>query len=554
MTTLRPSLLAAALLAIATPAAAHDLRCEKTVGVVLPGANGGPLLGEDGLPVFAADPAVTLAVDAYPALVAFRVSLSNVAADVSVVGGVTDTLLDPLAGTLASFGAELAPGLALAPGATAERIVILPVPSYEACLELGGEPGDLVCRPGGTLENRLVVTHDSGSTECRARLVCLPPACAAPAWHGVRQLGSSASDRAFAVAVGDDERVHLGGATFGDFAAPYGGTGTEAFLASLDASGALARALQWREGDSPTAVEGARAAPDGTVVVSTSAGPGHVSKIDDSNAFLWSVPGTNPVPDVDLDPAGNAYAVTAVNQDVRVMKLDPAGGTVWTTDFGTAAQDSPTSVAVTPAGEVYVSGWTYGTFAGETSAGAEDAFVAKLDAGGTLLWVRQLGTAAADLATGVGVDALGDVAITGWTGGLLSGDASAGGTDVFVATFDAAGTPLWIDQLGSAADDRGQAAAFDGTGTLWIGGEAGGALPGASAIGNGDAFVARYTAAGTRLWVRQYGTSQSDGAYDLAFDRCGSTYVAGYTGGAFGGPSAGGLDAFVMRLDANGDL
>jgi hypothetical protein len=557
MKTLLSRLSVAVLLAAAAPlAAAHDLQCEKTVGVVLRGQDGGPLLGEDGLPIFAADPAVTLSVNAYPALVAFRVSLTNVAADVSVVGSATDTLLDPLAGTLPSFGASFTPGFALDPGETAERIVVLPVPSYEACLALGGEPGDLVCRPDGTLENRFVVTHEVGMSECRARLVCLPPACDAPAWTGVRQFGSAASDRAFALSVDADNEIHVGGGTFGDFAATYsGGPGTDAFLATLDESGALARTLQWREAESPTSVEGLVTAPDGTVLVATSAGPGHVSKIDDANAFLWSVPGTNPVPDVDVDAAGNAYGITTTSVlDVRVVKIDPAGTTLWSEDFGTDAQDSPQSVAVTPAGEAYVTGYTQGAFAGETSAGGTDAFVAKLDATGNVLWVRQLGSAATDLGTGVAVDALGNVAVTGFTEGALEGETNAGGADAFVAVFDTAGTLLWTDQLGSPGDDRGQGVGFDASGALWVVGEASGALPGATALGFADAFVARYTLAGTQEWVRQYGTAQNDVAYDVDFDACGSAYVAGYTGGSFGGTSAGGLDAFVMRLDASGDL
>jgi hypothetical protein len=164
----------AALLSAGT-ASAHDLECEKTIGLVT-STDAGP----GGLPVFTATPAAALAVDTYPALVGFRIDVHNVAADPSVIVTASDPFLEALPGTTA-FGAELAPGDVLEVGGSATRVVVLPIPSYEACVALGGaQPsfvppgGDLVCRDD-TLENRFVVTHESGSAECRARLVCLPP-------------------------------------------------------------------------------------------------------------------------------------------------------------------------------------------------------------------------------------------------------------------------------------------------------------------------------------------------------------------------------------------
>jgi hypothetical protein len=167
------SVLATVLLSAAWTASGHDFECEKTIGVVA-----STEVGPDGLPVFAAAPAAALVVDSYPALVGFRIVLHNLADVPSVIGSASDPLLDALSGTVA-FGAPFAAGDAVEASAT--RVVVVPVPSFEACLALGGTQaglvagGDLTCRDHGTIENRFVVTHEKGSAECRARLVCAPP-------------------------------------------------------------------------------------------------------------------------------------------------------------------------------------------------------------------------------------------------------------------------------------------------------------------------------------------------------------------------------------------
>jgi hypothetical protein len=61
-----------------------------------------------------------------------------------------------------------------------------------------------------------------------------------------------------------------------------------------------------------------------------------------------------------------------------VLQYDRAGAERWVRLFGTPDQDRVSDVAVDGAGNVYVSGTTPGTFAGETSSGASDAFLARL--------------------------------------------------------------------------------------------------------------------------------------------------------------------------------
>ena len=70
------------------------------------------------------------------------------------------------------------------------------------------------------------------------------------------------------------------------------------------------------------------------------------------------------------------------------------------------------------------------------AAGAFDAFVAKLDADGTTLWGKRFGGTGNDGATGVGIDALDRIYVSGSFAGVADFDGetptAAGATDVFV--------------------------------------------------------------------------------------------------------------------------
>src|SRR5436190_7216006 len=77
---------------------AHELECEKKAGILKLDATGNPLLDEaTGLPIFEVAPAAVLKLDTFPAAIGFRIGVHNLAADASVVTGVSDSLLDAIA-------------------------------------------------------------------------------------------------------------------------------------------------------------------------------------------------------------------------------------------------------------------------------------------------------------------------------------------------------------------------------------------------------------------------------------------------------------------------
>ena len=75
----------------------------------------------------------------------------------------------------------------------------------------------------------------------------------------------------------------------------------------------------------------------------------------------------------------------------------------------------------------------------------------------------------------------------------------------------------------------------------------GGSLGGANA-GNSDAFISKYDATGTLLWTEQLGTSADDVSRGVSADGLGNVYLSGYTRGSLGGANAGFDDAFVVKF------
>jgi len=237
-------------------------------------------------------------------------------------------------------------------------------------------------------------------------------------------------------------------------------------------------------------------------------------------------------------------------QDAFLAKYDATGALLWTRQLGTTGPDESNSVAIDLSGNVYISGRTLGSLGG-LNAGSDDVFVAKYNNSGGLLWTRQLGTGGLDYSWSVAIDNSGSAYITGYTTGNLGG-LNAGMADVFLAKYDSSGSLLWTRQLGTSSNDFGNAVAVDGLGNAYVSGITYGSLAGPNAGGSGDAFLTKYDSSGTLLWTRQFGTNNFDESNSVAIDYSGNVYISGRTAGSLGGPSAGGWDAFLAKYDCSG--
>jgi hypothetical protein len=385
------------------------------------------------------------------------------------------------------------------------------------------------------------------------------------AW--VRQSGTAANDVAYGCATDGEGNIAVAGATEGSLDGTNEGE-SDAFVAKIDPDGNTVWIRQL--GSSARDVAAATAFDrDGNIVIAggtsgnldgENAGEydAFVAKFDGNGHHLWTRQLGTPLGDtgfsVDSDAQGNTYiagdtfgslgGANAGAADAYLAKFDAGGNRLWIQQLGTPAGDVIKGIAIDQAGHVYVTGQTDGDL-GAKNAGQSDAFLAKYAPDGSLLWTRQAGAASLEYANAVVTDDNGDVAIAGLTNGALEG-ANAGGYDAFLIKYDPDGTLLWTRQLGTAADDgaNGVSARSD---RIDVTGYTGGSFGGASA-GDYDAFLAQYTSSGNRVWILQIGSASNDTARDVDADRNGDVYVAGQTDGRLDGTSAGGFDAFVARF------
>jgi large repetitive protein len=274
-------------------------------------------------------------------------------------------------------------------------------------------------------------------------------------------------------------------------------------------------------------------------------------------------------PDRDVYIAGStnggypgAPEANAGDHDVFLAKFSSDGTQLWAHELGSAEEDYGLGIAVDSAGEAYVTGYTDGRLPGAaTSVGFVDAFLAKYSATGSREWVDEFGVAQHSAASeGITVDRAGNAFIVGYTNGRLPGqpESNAGAFDAFIAKYSPTGARVWVHRLGTPENDYGYGIALDNAGNAYMSGDTQGSIPGSGTrnAGNGsDGFVAKYSTTGKRLWSRQLGARGVDHASAVAVDGAGNAYVTGYTNGRLPGSpgaNAGGSDVFVAKYSEKG--
>lgn len=241
-------------------------------------------------------------------------------------------------------------------------------------------------------------------------------------------------------------------------------------------------------------------------------------------------------------------------------------GTCTTTDNGSA-------VTSDNSGNVFTTGYFFGsnfTFSTTTliNAGNYDAYVAKHDNLGNFLWARSISGAFDDVANAIVCDNAGNVFVTGYyTSSTLAIGAftltNLGGTDVFIAKFDANGNVIWAKSFGNNMIEESNGITSDGN-NVYVTGQfqsntinfGTGTL---TCNGGGDVFTAKYDNNGNELWAKGFGDVGLDIGYGITTTTANEIYVTGsfkspvLTFGTYTLNNMGGSDYFVMGYDAFGN-
>ncbi len=331
---------------------------------------------------------------------------------------------------------------------------------------------------------------------------------------------------------------------------------------------------------------------------------GYVMKLDSSGNLVWArqLTGSGDAHawSVAVDPAGNVYStgyfngtvdfdpgaptvnLTSTFNDVFVSKLDSSGNFVWVRQLiGTFSHDIGSAITTDASGNVFTTGYFFGTMdfdpgAGTTnltSAGAEDIFVWKLDTAGNLVWARGMGGSGDDRSWGITLDSAGNVLTTGQKSGSADFDPGAGtfnlasGADIFVSKLNSLGNFVWAKQVGDiAGTNAGNAIAVDASDDVFVTGNFSGTGdfdPGAgthtlSGSGLGDMFATKLDAAGNFVWAFKVDSANYDSGSDIAVDTSNQYYIAGYFSDTvdidptiltFNLTSNGTEDSFVAKFD-----
>jgi hypothetical protein len=253
---------------------------------------------------------------------------------------------------------------------------------------------------------------------------------------------------------------------------------------------------------------------------------------------------------VAVDSSGNVYVsgatsgafpsnTSAGNNDSFVRKLNSSGTAQWTRQWGTTAADRATGVRVNGSGSVYVI----------SDIGGDGELRTLSPSTGADVWASPgtIVTTGGDDARGVAVSSNGESVVTGYTGGDLAGTSAGGGADVYVRKYGATGSVVWTRQFGTSASEYGTAVVVDGSGNVYVSGYTNGAITGTNA-GGSDAFVRKYNSSGTVQWTQQFGGPNNDETDGLAADGSENLYIAGSTFGALAPVGFGSWDAYVRQI------
>jgi hypothetical protein len=179
-----------------------------------------------------------------------------------------------------------------------------------------------------------------------------------------------------------------------------------------------------------------------------------------------------------------------------------------------------------------------------------NGYLAKVTNGG-IDWDRSFALGAYGEGLAVACDGGGNVYVAGHQmvnyGGVVR-------PDVLVEKYSSSGAPVWSRSFGTEWGEVGTTIACDNFGNVYVGGYATGHFTQPSAGGE-DAFILKLDAAdGTEQWGRQFGTAEDEALWALACDSAGVLYVTGDTRGDLAGPNLGYTDVFHGLVTPDGDI
>ncbi len=289
--------------------------------------------------------------------------------------------------------------------------------------------------------------------------------------------------------------------------------------------------------------------PFGNVLWATNSIGGGGSNIDNGSTVAMDGSGNSYVAGGYGTPTiqfGQQTMTNTGGSDLFIVKFDPEGNALWLKGSTGAGDDWASGVAADSAGNSFVVGFSNSTilqFGPDTlkNSGYNDAYIAKYDPYGNILWARCAGETDNDYATGVGLDSSGNSYVIGryQSSSIRFGlttltNAAAGYPDIFVVKYDQSGNVLWAKGSGGTDRDYAVGVATDRSGNSYVVGDYQSSsfqlqdttLSNAGPP-NADVFLVKYDGFGNVLWVKGAGGLFRDWGSAVALDKMGNCFIAG---------------------------
>ena len=279
--------------------------------------------------------------------------------------------------------------------------------------------------------------------------------------------------------------------------------------------------------------------------------------------------------------AGAPQTVLGGNNDAFLVKFTNNGTRTWGTYLGGSGEDKGLTIKTDASGNIAIAGLT-NSANGIATAGAlqsnlgggYDGFLAKYASAGQLTWCTYYGGTSDDKSTGIAIDASGKILLRGdaiSANGIATAGSyqpnNLGGSDSYIAKFDASGTRDWATYYGGTSDDYGSAIHLDVQGSILIIGHTNSFNSISSSgsyqqglQGSFDGYLAKFDANGNRAWGTYYGGSNNELCTGLATDSYGNIVITGTTNSISAIASIDGYqqslsgedDGFMAKFNASG--
>ncbi len=228
---------------------------------------------------------------------------------------------------------------------------------------------------------------------------------------------------------------------------------------------------------------------------------------------------------ISLTSKSGAIFVTGASQTasttykIATWKLDPSTGSITSTTLssGTAfGFDKVTAIAEDANGNVYICGAELNVSTGF------DYKIIKYNSSLAVVWAANYtgaGGSLDDVATGLSIDSLGNVIVTGYT------NTSTQGRNYATIKYNSSGSQQWVATYNGVANGNDSATAIVTKGTdIYVTGITHNG-------GNYDYLTIKYNTSGTQLWEIPWNSTpnMTDVATDIAIDTVGAVVVTGQT-------------------------